>query len=207
MDIYYCCGLPDWKLFKGMLEASLVTAVAYQVAWGHLSSGHTLQMEDKRYLGISVQPIQGFLRQIFVYRDLPKSLLNLLSSLGFGSGLSTIDLIQPHALILHLFPQFLYPAENNNSHFPLIQASCAIKVIVDSCLPSSPCSDCCQITPSARYTQTWGWSFVPWEPWSLSLSKSPLHLLSVVSPPPGCTSVWTPLPCPCHPYSQPNKLK
>lgn len=111
----------------------------------------------------------GVLRQIFAYRDILKSLLKLLSSLGFGSGLSTIDLIQPHTSILHLSPQFLYPAEDKNSHFPLIQASCIIKIIVDSCLPSSPCSDYCQITPSARYTQTWGWSFVP--PLSLESHK------------------------------------
>lgn len=147
-------------------------------------------MEDKKLFGHFCKAYSGFLRQIFAYRDIPKSLLNLLSWLGFGSGLSTIDLIQTYISILYLFSQFLYPAEDKNSHFPLIQASCVIKVIVDSCLPSSPCSGCCQITPSACYTQSWGWSFVPLpKPWSLSLSKSPFHLLCVVSTPPGCTSV------------------
>lgn len=126
----------------------------------------------------------GFLRQIFAYRDIPKSLLKLLSSLGFGSGLTIIDLIQTHTSILHLFPQFLYPAEDNNSHFPFIQASCIIKVIVDSCLPSSPCSECCQITPSAHYTQTWGWPFVP----PLSLESHKVFLCPSL---PSTSSVWS----------------
>lgn len=130
----HCCGL-----LSGLGSLKL---------WAHSTNGRQKMFRHfcKAY--------SGFLRQIFAYRNIPKSLLKLLSSLGFGSGLSTIDLIQTHTSILHLFPQFLYSAEDNNSHFPFIQASCVIKVIVDSCLPSSPCSDCCQITLSARYTQT-----------------------------------------------------
>lgn len=136
----HCCGL-----LSGLGSLKLLA---------HSTNGR------QKMLGYFFKAYSGFLRQIFAYRDIPKSLLKLLSPFGFGSGLSTFDLIQTHTT-LHLFPQFLYSAEDNNSHFPFIQASCVIKVIVDSCLPSSPCSGCCQITPSARYTQTWGWSSVP----------------------------------------------
>lgn len=164
----HCCGL-----LSGLGSLKLLA---------HSTNGR------QKMFGYFCKAYSGVLRQTFAYWDIPNSLLKLPSPLGFGSGLSTIDLIQTHTYqpsISSLSSSTLL----NNSHFPFIQASCVIKVIVDSCLPSSPCSDCCQITPSARYTQTSGWSSVP--PLSLESHKvlpCP-SLLCVVSTRPGCTSV------------------
>lgn len=80
----------------------------------------------QKMFGHFCKAYSGFLRQIFAYRDVPKNVLKLLTSLGSRSWLSKIDLIQTHTSILYLFPQFLYPAEDNNSHFPLIQVSCVV---------------------------------------------------------------------------------
>lgn len=117
-----------------MLNARLVTAVADYVAWSHLTSGYTLQMEDKRHSGISIKHIQGF-GDKYLHMGIFQS------SLGFGSGLNTIDLIRTYTSILYVFPQLLSSVEDNTALFPLIYASCVIKVIVDSCLPPSPRSD------------------------------------------------------------------
>lgn len=135
-----------------MLDPSLVTAVAYYVAWSHLTSRYTLQKTFRHFC----KAFSGFWRQVPARGHIPKFFLEVTVFTGLGSGLSTIDLIQTHTSILYHFPQFLSPAEDNTSLFPLIQASCVFKIIVDSCFPLSPCSDCCQITPSAHYTQNQG---------------------------------------------------
>lgn len=65
--------------------------------------------------------------------------------------------------------------------------------------------NCCQITPSALYTQNQGWLFVPLpKPLSHSLFKShfqPPWCALLISAPPGCTSVYISSPA-SHAHTQ-----
>lgn len=58
-----------------MLDHSLVIAVAYYVAWSHLTSGYAIQTEAKRHSGISVKHVQevnlSLWRQIPAHRHIP----------------------------------------------------------------------------------------------------------------------------------------